>query len=176
MIVPKQLAYGTVTLLPYLGPHIASKITRGREGPNSARYAYSVWLRHLVYACENGLDCEPHTVAELGPGGSLGMGLAALISGSSRYYALDVIDFSDTMSNLRVFDELVYLFRRRENIPGNDEFPLVSPKLESYDFPEHVLDEARLRYALAENRLKSIRDSITKTAGGGDNHLQGSVG
>ena len=42
-------------------------------------------------------------------------------------------------------DELVDLFQSQENIPGDDEFPAVIPKLHDYTFPKHILSTKRLR-------------------------------
>src|SRR3977135_940863 len=39
----------------------------------SARYCYSVWLRHLVNAWQQGLHTLPEVVVELGPGSSQGV-------------------------------------------------------------------------------------------------------
>lgn len=54
---------------------------RGTGGSTDARYCYSVWLRHLVMAHVRGLNTDPHTLAELGPGDSLGTGLCAVLTG-----------------------------------------------------------------------------------------------
>lgn len=52
---------------------------RGTGGTCSARYCYAVWLRHLVLAAEHGLlDRPPRRVVEIGPGDSLGTGIAAI--------------------------------------------------------------------------------------------------
>lgn len=74
-------------------------------------------------------------MAELGPGSSQGVGLAALIAGAERYFALDLIDFSDVEQNLRVFDELVEMFRQRAAIPSAGVHSLRYPDLEDYSFP-----------------------------------------
>ncbi len=93
-------------------------------GTDSARYCYSVWLRHLKLLHEAGaLRGVPHTVAELGPGDSIGIGLAALLSGAERYYALDVVPYPDLKSNLAIFDELVRLFRERRADLGGTRVP-----------------------------------------------------
>jgi hypothetical protein len=55
----------------------------------------------------------PQTLAEPGPGDSLGVGLAALLSGISNYYALDIVRFSSPERNSKVFEELVSLFKAR---------------------------------------------------------------
>lgn len=152
----RQLIYGIATFIPGVNRFRF----RGTGGTDSARYCYSVWLRHLVMAKRTGLDPYPKIVAELGPGDSLGIGLAALISGCDKYFAFDIVEYSTTERNLLIFDELVSLFRNRAAIPGRDEFPQVEPYLEKYDFPDNILDEKRLQYALKESRIKKIRESI----------------
>ncbi len=151
----KQVIYGLATYAPLVNQRHAG---RG-GGTDSARYCYSIWLRHLVMAKANGLDPHPKTVAELGPGASLGIGLAALISGCERYFAFDVVEHANSERNLQIFDELVTLFRNRTPIPDNDEFPKVKPSLPSYDFPSEIFDDATLDALLDASRLSAIRDS-----------------
>jgi hypothetical protein len=152
----KQLVYGIATFVPGVNRYRA----KGTGGTDSARYCYSVWLRHLVMAESNGLIPFPKTVAEVGPGDSLGIGLAALISGCEKYFAFDVVAHANVKRNLKIFDELVDLFRNRKAIPGDDEFPKVKPNLDEYRFPADILDENRLQHALEKSRLERIRDSI----------------
>ena len=130
-------------------------------GTDSARYCYSIWLRHMVMAQNNGLNIYPKIVAELGPGDSLGIGLAALISGCDKYYALDVVEHANTDRNVKIFDELVTLFKNRTPIPGKDEFPEITPHLENHDFPVDIFDDNRLQHALEQSRIERIRDSIS---------------
>jgi SAM-dependent methyltransferase len=59
-----------------------------------------------------------------------------------------------------VFDELVALFRDRHPIPGDDEFPLVYPKLSDYAFPHQTLTEPLLQNALSLERLNKIRSVL----------------
>ncbi len=151
----KQVLFGIATNIPGVYDYFS-----GTGGTDSARYCYSVWLRHLVMAEKKGLNTYPKVVAELGPGDSLGIGLAALISGCDKYYAFDVVKHANVERNLRVFDELVTLFQNREQIPGENEFPKVKPYLDDYRFPETILYEKRLKSALESSRLTKIRDSI----------------
>ena len=132
----------------------------GTGGTVSARYCYSVWMRHLVMAARNGLPTRPETVAELGPGDSMGIGIAALLSGSDHYCAFDVVEYAAASKNIGIFHKLVELFRRRAPIPDRDELPEVKPYLDSYTFPEHVLDEERLDAALRPERLKAIEEAL----------------
>jgi SAM-dependent methyltransferase len=114
-------------------------------------------------AKKNGLNPYPQVVAELGPGDSLGIGLAALISGSERYLGFDIVEHANVKRNLKVFDELVALFNNKVDIPGYDEFPDVKPYLDKYNFPSDILNESRLNYAMKKSRLVRIRNSITNT-------------
>jgi hypothetical protein len=154
----RGLVSGIATYVPGAGSFRA----KGTGGAASARYCYSVWLRQLVMAEKNGLDTCPGVVAELGPGDSLGIGFAALISGSDRYIAFDVVKHATDAGHIAIFDELVALFADSADIPGNDEFPKVNPSLDSYDFPADVLDEDRLLRALEPSRIQGIRDSICR--------------
>ena len=106
----------------------------GTGGTLSARYCYSIWLRHLVKARNEGMAENPGVVAELGPGDSIGVGLAALLTGASEYYALDLKKYANTKRNLEIFDKLVELFKKREPIPDDKELDFVRPKLDSYNF------------------------------------------
>lgn len=130
-------------------------------GTLSARYCYSVWLRHLVLANKYGLvNGVPNTVAELGPGNSLGTGLAALVSGAQRYYAFDVVNHSKQKRNINILDELVILFKEREKIPSNEEFPAIKTELNDYEFPSDILDDDFLESMLNKERISRIRREI----------------
>jgi methyltransferase family protein len=161
-IRPTALATGLASFVP----GVRRFMVRGTGGTCSARYCYTVWLRHLVKADAAGIPTVHSCVAELGPGDSLGTGLAALLSGATRYVALDAKSHANPEQNLAIFEELVLLFRRREPIPNDDEFPLVRPKLQGYQFPRQILSDERLATALAESRIDNIRAAISGRASG----------
>jgi SAM-dependent methyltransferase len=153
----RPLLKGMATYLPGANKLLLSK---GTGGTTSARYCYSAWLRHISWAHENALSTRPEVVAELGPGDSLGIGLAALLSGATTYYALDVVEDAITRRNTEILDELVELFRRRQGIPGEKEFPELKPYLKSYVFPRHILTDERLGECLSEERVEFIRRAL----------------
>ena len=167
----KQFLYplfGLATYLPgfaYL-MKVTGRMTKARyfvtgtHGAHEVRYCYSVFLRHLVMARQNGLSTIPQTIAELGPGESIGSGLVALLSGAERYFAFDVIEHANLQRNLEIYDELVELFKRKEPIPGEDEYPEVKPRLKSYEFPSEILTDELLNASLEPTRLNRIRESI----------------
>jgi SAM-dependent methyltransferase len=109
----------------------------------------------------------PHTVAELGPGDSLGTGVAALLAGSHRYFALDVKKFASSQRNVSIFDQLVALFQQREPIPDVTEFPQQLPHLDSYAFPDHIITDQVLADSLCPDRLAEIRRELQRDAQGG---------
>lgn len=154
----KHLVFGILTFFPGLSDILFKK--RKMCATNSARYYYSVYLRHLVIAHNKKLPTAPKIVAEIGPGSKLGIGFAALISGAESYYAFDVVKHVDDTENIEIFDELVNLFRIREDIPGDEEFPEVKPKLDSYLFPERIFSNDHLIKSLNEERLNDIRQSV----------------
>lgn len=162
-------------LLPLYARSTYRRLSRrkpGTGGSTSARYCYSIWLRHLVLAARSGLPTMPRVVAELGPGDSLGVGLAALLTGASEYDAMDSVAYSNVERNLAVFDELAALFAARAPLPGDDEFPDVKPRLDSYAFPAHILDAARLESALAPDRREAIRQAIAEPGRPGPIRIQ----
>jgi Methyltransferase domain len=139
-------------------------------GTGSARYCYSVWLRHLILAdAARPLTRVPHCVAELGPGDSIGIGLAALLSGAEKYFALDLVKYTEPRRDLAVFEELLRLYRNRAPLPADDEFPLLKPRLGGYEFPVRLLSAERMERALSQERVARIRASLT--AGGGPDSM-----
>jgi hypothetical protein len=151
------LSRGLATYVP--GIAALQRHATSTGGTDSARYCYSVWLRHLVKSYQYGRCTQPPSrVAELGPGDSIGIGLAALLCGADRYYGLDALPLANLRRNLQVFNELIGLFQARAAIPGDDEFPGVEPRLRSYEFPDAILtcpDEGRI-----ERIRRSIEDPV----------------
>jgi len=134
----RHIAKGALTWFPPLDAWRRRRISTG--GTNRARYCYSVWLRHLVTLQSCGFEIRGARVGELGPGDSIGTGLAALLSGAEHYTGLDVVHLSAQLDLRTIFDELVRLYERREPIPDNSEFPRVSPRLKSYEFPVGLIE------------------------------------
>lgn len=139
-------------------------------GTVSARYCYSVWMRHLIHAYDAGMRMKLKRIAELGPGDSFGIGICGVLCGVNEYYALDAKEHACTKRNMAVFAELVELFKERASIPDGSEFPNLSPVLNDYSFPHNILSDDALRGTLHENRLNAIRAAlIAATAIGGIN-------
>lgn len=132
----------------------------GTGGTVSARYCYSVFMRHRIVAAAAGLRNIPRCVVELGPGDSLGTGLMAILTGTQRYYAVDVVRHASPAANLAVLDEIVALLRSRAPIPHDGECAEIRPELRSYEFPMSIFNEGSLNQALSPSRLSMIRKTL----------------
>lgn len=160
----KAILEGALSLLPG-----GLRLFRGgTRGSDSARYCYAVWLRHLVRTGADRTLPLDGTVVELGPGDSVGMGLAALLSGARRYVAIDVVRHANVGHNLAVLDELVGLFGRREPVPGGGEFPAIRPDLDSDAFPGATLAPDAMRTNLAADRVAAIAAALRSEGPDGD--------
>src|SRR5437867_6507385 len=154
-----MLAGGLISYLPHQQMFgLRGTVLYGIRLP--ASYYYSIWLRHLVKTHAYGGPTTPEVVAEIGPGDALGIGIAALLSGSRRYVALDIVPCANDVENLQVFDEMVELFRARAPIPDQRVYPDADPAVPSYEFPAHILDEPRLAASLAADRLERVRHAV----------------
>jgi hypothetical protein len=133
-------------------PGVSRLSDRATGGTSTAFYCYSTWLRHRRFVVENGF-AAPGVVAEIGPGDSLGAGLAALLSGASRYHAFDIVDYAAMTTNLRILDELIELFHGRAPIAG---CVYSASALGNTEFPDDVDIDA----ATAPERIEAIRAAL----------------
>jgi hypothetical protein len=150
---------GAATYLPGLYKLVSKRRTAGTGGTDTATYCYGVWLKHLTLLWANGLRKIPDTIAELGPGDSLGIGLAALLSGVNHYYALDVVHYANTPRNLLILDQLVALLQRHAERPTKG-WPDYDQYLDTNLFPSHILTQSVLERALAPDRIAAIRTAL----------------
>ncbi len=140
----------------------------GTGGTTSSAYCYSVWLRHLKHLYGNGLVsdiAQIKTVAEIGPGDSLGIGMSALYSGASNYLAFDVIRHAFSERNLEVNDDLLQLFLAKTPVPHGKGFERTAPTLDDYSFPSEIL-----KYDLDQYRETNVE--ISKALSGEDADLR----
>lgn len=152
------VARGLLSYVPALNEVLPSK-TGGHT--DSASYCYGVWMKHLTLLHAHGLPAIPQTIAELGPGESLGVGLCGLLSGANHYVGLDVIAHSNPARNQLILNDLIKLFLERAPNPDKG-WPEFGSYLDERMFPSHVLTEQALRYALRPERIEAIRRAVTK--------------
>jgi len=148
-----HIVKGMLTWIPAVD---AWRLRRIRaSASDSPRYCYAVWFRHLVTLQKYGFDATKAKVGELGPGESLGVGLAALLCGARSYTGLDVTPFAKKTNLEQIFDDLAQMLVHKEPIPNEVEFPHLFPKLDAYEFPTPLV----LWDGLSD-RSKKIKDEI----------------
>jgi Methyltransferase domain len=152
----KPVVKGLLTFVPGMQMVLPEK---GTGGTDSAYYCYGVWLKHLTLLWENGMRSIPDTVAELGPGDSLGIGLASMLCGVKKYYALDVVRHANTGINLKILNELVALFESRAERPAKG-WPDIDKYLDDNLFPSHILNDELLKESLSYERIRAIRKAL----------------
>src|SRR6185312_8607882 len=107
-----HIAKGGLTWIPLVNNWRRRRASTG--GTDNPRYCYSVWLRHLTTLQSCGFQVKGARVGELGPGDSIGIGLAALLSGAEYYIGLDMLPLSLKAHLEAIFDELARLYSRKE--------------------------------------------------------------
>jgi SAM-dependent methyltransferase len=157
-------AKGLLSWIP--GIHRAFVAANFAGGTESAKYCYGVWLKHLTLLRAHGMATVPETVLELGPGASIGTGVAALLSGARNYLAVDVVRHLRENRDLALFHELAGLFRARAPRPRAG-FPAYDQYLDARLFPSHILDEPRLAEALDPERLDRLEADIARLSQAG---------
>ncbi|OPY87994.1 MAG: hypothetical protein A4E73_03486 [Syntrophaceae bacterium PtaU1.Bin231] len=164
IFLARKITAGFLTHTPLLTDLLLKgrKRMTGRSGSlttdATTSYCYAVWMRHLLSWHKTGARF-PAAIAEIGPGNSLGVGLAALLCGVDRYHGLDTVAHMDDQKNEEIFAGLIELFRSRAPIPDHEEYPDLGA-LPSYRFPEHILSAERMKGALDTRRLDQIRRNL----------------
>jgi hypothetical protein len=151
------LAKGAATYIPFAYSLLGQK--RMTRAGVTAYYCYRVWLKHMLLADEISGQGVPNVVAELGPGDTVGVGIAALLSGAGRYIGVDVRRFLDVDASAAIAQEMVTLFRTRQPFPstGCSEFRHL---LDEQSFPSRLLDASRHSEFLSEERVSAILSEL----------------
>lgn len=140
----------TTSLLPQVAPALAR-----RNYPSvDAQYYYRVWLNHVRLAQHYGPWETPETVLEIGPGKSLGVGVAALLSGVRRYWAYDANALRETCEESQLVPELARLYQQQA------VFADAAAVLPSTSLPPQFFSDDRL--GLAPKRLRRVKDSLAR--------------
>jgi len=117
----RHILTGMLTFVPMLNQWRRQRESTG--GSCSARYCYSVWFRQLITLHQYGFRINKAQIGELGPGDSLGMGLAALLSGAAGYSGLDIVPYSAKTDLERMLDELMKMYSQKERMSDDTEIP-----------------------------------------------------
>lgn len=158
---PRLIIGGLKSYLP-----IPERKYKGTGGTSNALYSYSVWFRHLYWVAHHlGRDkARPKTVVELGPGDSIGTGIAALLSVADTYIGLDVLEHASHELNEQMLAEIASLFRSRSDLGSDTSFARTYPRLPTYAFPIDLIGGEELERRLSEANLDRIRTAMKSMA------------
>ena len=92
-----------------------------------------------------------------------------MLSGVDNYFALDVVKYSNTDFNLKIFDELASLFKNRAS-RDHKGWPEIVEYLDENRFPSHILTDEKLRVSLSDERITRLR-SLIENPGRSDKEL-----
>ena len=132
---------------------------RAAHGTGSPAYCYGVWLKHYTLLAANGIGQVPASILELGPGESIGTGVAALLCGAERYVAIDAVPHMKPDANVAHFHELVRLLRTRAPRTRGG-IPVLDPYLDELGFPSSALPAAHLEGTMEPQRLRRIEQAV----------------
>jgi len=150
---------GLLTYVPGVTFVLNRKKKMSTHSGSIAGFCYSLWLSILRGFEENGIRPKLCSVGEIGTGGSLGVGICALLTGSQKYFALELDQLFDKESNLQLLDELVLLFQNRSKIP--DKFKQLNIKANNLDFPDHLIEPTFLNNDLVAEIRSDIDSGFT---------------
>jgi hypothetical protein len=157
------LAKGAATYIPFAYSLLGQK--RMMPAGVTANYCYGVWLKHMLLVDEITGAGIPEVVAELGPGDTIGVGVAALLSGTSHYTGIDTRRFLDANATRAVAEELVELFRARQPFPTQG-WSEIRHLLDEQSFPSGLLAASHHDDLLSEKRITEIMSELDKVLNG----------
>ena len=148
---------GATTFVPGVTSYLEKRNLGGST--HCASYCYSLWLKHLTLSTAAGLPAIPYTFGELGPGASLGVGIASLLCGSTKYYALDLKSYANTEENLRILEELLVMLQERRPRPTKG-WPDYDEYLQDGLFPHDILSSKVILDSTSKERVEAIRKAV----------------
>lgn len=150
----KALIKGLMTYIPGIAPIIDKKKLSTRHSGAQAEFCYTLWLSILTLFSDKGIQHKFSAIGEIGNGGSLGVGICALLTGCEKYYSLEIDHILDKNLNLNILDELVVLFKNKTCI--SDKYKKLNIKANSYEYPESLIEPLFLN----EKFIEEIRADI----------------
>ena len=130
------------------------------DPPESDVYSLSVFVQHLSnYINYQPRKVLPKVIIELGPGSTVGFGLAAMLLYESDYISLDIDSFFDSDVNLTVLDRIYHRLLEGSFVPDNisaDFLPKSNRALQLRDIQALDLSTTTItdRYNLIRSRIQ----------------------
>lgn len=156
--VVKAFAKGLLTYIPGATYFLHKKKQISRHSGSEAEFCYALWLSILVLFKENEIPTNFNKIGEIGCGGSLGVGICALLTGCVKYYPLEIDFFLDKELNLKIIDELVILLKNKTRIP--DRYKQLNVKINSYEYPADIIKPLFLQESIIAEIKNDIKNEF----------------
>lgn len=154
----KSFIKGLLTFIPGVNLLLEKKRRRSLHSGSMAEFCYTFWLSILVFVEENNAKINLTNIGEIGAGGSLGIGFCALLTGTQKYYALEINTSIDIEKNIRLLDEILILFKNKT--PISKEFKQINVQIKNHDFPEALIKPNFYQNELVNNLKNVLKDGI----------------
>jgi len=153
----KALLKGTLTYIPGINSILRNK--KSEHSCSDSFFCYNLWLRILVHLHQNGEGHRFCRIGEIGNGGSLGVGLCALLSGSEEYYSFEIKEYSSPELNIKLLDELIILFKNKTPISKKLR---ININVNNLGFPEELIDHKYLDISYIEELRNDLLSASQK--------------
>jgi hypothetical protein len=158
MSLYKSLAVGMLSHVPG-----AWALLSGRLVAPSALHCYGIALKHLTMA-QQVKPGVPSSLLELGPGGSLGVGIVAMLLGVDRYAGLDVVRYADVEKRGgQLVRDLAQLLQNRQALPNLNGLPPLHPYTDANGFPKWLTQHLQAQPIRAE-RVAAVVSCVEQLA------------
>lgn len=157
----KAFFKGLLTYIPGVSSLLEKKKQTSKHSGSHAEFCYALWLSILVFLEENEIQPELNEIGEIGCGGSLGVGICALLTGSKKYYPLEIDVLFDKEENLKMLDELVVLLKNKTWIP--EKYKQLNIKLGNYDYPGNSIKPLFLQESVIAEIKEDINNGFTNS-------------
>lgn len=137
----KSIIKGAITFVPFVNLYLNKKKSKTKYSGSNAEFCYSLWLSMLVHFDENNFKPTLKKIGEIGNGGSLGVGICALLTGTEEYFSFELNNYIDREQNLRLLDEIVTLFKNQKEIKKYEQLNI---KINNYKYPSNLISQLNI--------------------------------
>jgi len=157
----KAIAKGILTYVPIINNKVIQrKRNKLNHSGSNAIYCYTLWMKILNFLLINNRSVDIKCIAEIGTGGSLGLGICALLTGAEQYTALDIEEDLDVVKNLQLLNEIVDLFKSSKRVPSHVLYDQLNVKIDGFEYYNQVYDQSILDNFQSSERIEEIRKCI----------------
>lgn len=159
-MIAKSVIKGILTYFPAYKKYKsnANRITHSSSDPE---FCYTFWLGLLKYLKSIDNSIRLARICELGTGGSLGVGLSALLSGTDTYYALEIENTINIEDNLRILQAISQFFDDEQAVAPR--YSQINLPIKDFLFPRDILKNTWRDPRRVKDLENELRDILIKS-------------